>query len=71
MLVPLLRSSLLILFCFLLSAPLSVDLQEDLRRSDASSQAFKSEEFLLKALVCFQAACRSARRLVTLFGRPV
>ncbi|CAJ1075805.1 meiosis inhibitor protein 1-like isoform X1 [Xyrichtys novacula] len=31
-----------------------------LRRSDLNSQAFRSEGFLLQALVCFQAACRLA-----------
>lgn len=65
MLAPLIYSLLILFFVFLLSTPLSVVLQENLRRSDASSQASKSEEFLLRALVCFQAACRSARCLIT------
>ncbi|XP_013868380.1 meiosis inhibitor protein 1 [Austrofundulus limnaeus] len=31
-----------------------------LRRSDPNSQTFRSQEYLLKVLVCFQAACRLA-----------
>lgn len=34
--------------------------QGSLRRSDASIRASRSEEFLLNALISFQAACKSA-----------
>lgn len=37
----------------------SVNFQGRMKRSDPSSQALRSEGFLLQALVCFQSACRS------------
>ncbi|XP_074552126.1 meiosis inhibitor protein 1 [Halichoeres trimaculatus] len=38
---------------------------KSLRRSDSSSQASRSERFLLQALVCFQAACRLCEECVS------
>lgn len=48
----------LILFCLPPSIYPSVVIQGNLKRSGANSQASISKEYLLKALVSFQAACR-------------